>query len=79
MHFYNQDIRNLCIRTVTILILVFYLLQPDCLSDLAYVIMNAICKLSYRVSNDDVVRACNQVFAHSPASYSFSNGIADEC
>ncbi|KAH0753566.1 hypothetical protein KY290_023836 [Solanum tuberosum] len=35
--------------------------KPDCLSDLAYVIMNGICKLSYKVSDADVVRARNQL------------------
>ncbi|CAN4122094.1 unnamed protein product [Withania somnifera] len=35
--------------------------KPDCLSDLAYVIMNGISKLSYRVSEADVVRARNQL------------------
>ncbi|PHU02388.1 putative mitochondrial-processing peptidase subunit beta [Capsicum chinense] len=37
------------------------LTMPDCLSDLAYVIMNGICKLSYRVSEADVIRASNQL------------------
>lgn len=61
-----MNISDLCIRTETLLICVFCLSQPDCLSDLAYVIMNGICKLSYRVSEADVIRARNQVFVHSP-------------
>nr|XP_016474030.1 PREDICTED: probable mitochondrial-processing peptidase subunit beta, mitochondrial [Nicotiana tabacum] len=35
--------------------------KPDCLSDLAYVIMQGICKLCYRVSEADVIRARNQL------------------
>lgn len=38
-----------------------YVLQPDCLDDLAWAIMHEISKLSYRVSEDDVTRARNQV------------------
>lgn len=39
-------------------------MQPDCLDDLAYAIMYDISKMSYRVSDADVKRACNQVFHH---------------
>ncbi|PIA63021.1 hypothetical protein AQUCO_00200798v1 [Aquilegia coerulea] len=35
--------------------------KPDCVDDLAYAIMYEISKLSYRVSEDDVIRACNQM------------------
>ncbi|KAL9246339.1 hypothetical protein vseg_019886 [Gypsophila vaccaria] len=35
--------------------------KPDCLDDLAYGIMHEISKLSYRVSDDDVIRARNQL------------------
>ncbi|KAG6478901.1 hypothetical protein ZIOFF_062348 [Zingiber officinale] len=34
---------------------------PDCLDDLAYAIMREISKLSYRVSEADVIRARNQI------------------
>lgn len=36
-------------------------LQPDCLDDLAYAIMYETTKLAYRVSEEDVTRARNQV------------------
>jgi len=35
--------------------------QPDSLDDLSYAIMYETTKLAYRVSEDDVTRACNQV------------------
>lgn len=35
--------------------------QPDCLDDLSYAIMYETTKLAYRVSEDDVTRARNQV------------------
>ncbi|KAK9675996.1 hypothetical protein RND81_11G046700 [Saponaria officinalis] len=35
--------------------------KPDCLDDLSYGIMHEISKLSYRVSDDDVIRARNQL------------------
>ncbi|KAL6013448.1 hypothetical protein ACLOJK_003946 [Asimina triloba] len=35
--------------------------SPDCLDDLSYAIMYEISKLSYRVSDADVIRACNQL------------------
>ena len=38
-------------------------MQPDCLDDLAYAIMYELTKLCYRVSEADVIRARNQVFA----------------
>ncbi|KAL2906690.1 putative mitochondrial-processing peptidase subunit beta mitochondrial [Bienertia sinuspersici] len=46
--------------------------KPDSLDDLSYAIMHVISKLSYRVTDDDVIRARNQLkasFLHS------SNGI----
>ncbi len=40
---------------------VYAVAKPDCLDDLAYVIMYEISKLCYRVSEEDVVRARNQL------------------
>lgn len=40
---------------------VYAIAKPDCLGDLAYVIMYEISKLSYRVSEADVTRARNQL------------------
>ncbi|XP_074575600.1 putative mitochondrial-processing peptidase subunit beta, mitochondrial [Curcuma longa] len=40
---------------------VYAVAKPDCLDDLAYAIMHEISKLSYRVSEDDVTRARNQL------------------
>ncbi|PIA57734.1 hypothetical protein AQUCO_00600452v1 [Aquilegia coerulea] len=40
---------------------VYAVAKPDCLDDLAYVIMQEISKLPYRVSEDDVTRARNQL------------------
>jgi hypothetical protein len=37
-------------------------LQADCLDDLAFAIMQEMSKLSYRVTEEDVIRARNQVF-----------------
>jgi hypothetical protein len=38
-----------------------HFLQADCLDDLAFAIMQEMSKLSYRVTEEDVVRARNQV------------------
>ncbi|XXG46754.1 hypothetical protein AAC387_Pa02g1517 [Persea americana] len=40
---------------------VYAIAKPDCLDDLSYAIMYEISKLSYRVSEDDVTRARNQL------------------
>ncbi|OAY82345.1 probable mitochondrial-processing peptidase subunit beta, mitochondrial [Ananas comosus] len=40
---------------------VYAVAKPDCLDDLAWAIMHEISKLSYRVSEDDVTRARNQL------------------
>ncbi|EYU34612.1 hypothetical protein ABFS82_11G119300 [Erythranthe guttata] len=40
---------------------VYAVAKPDCLDDLAYAIMYEITKLSYRVSEADVIRARNQL------------------
>eukprot|EP00262_Sarcandra_glabra_P004201 TRINITY_DN1517_c0_g1_i1.p1 TRINITY_DN1517_c0_g1~~TRINITY_DN1517_c0_g1_i1.p1 ORF type:complete len:534 (+),score=78.53 TRINITY_DN1517_c0_g1_i1:162-1763(+) len=40
---------------------VYAIAKPDCLDDLAYAIMYEMSKLSYRVSEADVTRACNQL------------------
>ncbi|KAJ6795404.1 Uncharacterized protein M6B38_226555 [Iris pallida] len=40
---------------------VYAVAKPDCLDDLAYAIMYAISKLSYRVLDADVIRAQNQL------------------
>ncbi|KNA21598.1 hypothetical protein SOVF_041760 [Spinacia oleracea] len=40
---------------------VYAIAKPDCLDDLSYAIMHDIGKLCYRVSDADVVRACNQL------------------
>ena len=37
-------------------------LQADCLDDLSYAIMHEVTKLAFRVSDDDVTRARNQVY-----------------
>lgn len=41
--------------------------QPDGLDDLAFAIMHVISKLSYRVLEEDVIRARNQVYGMPPA------------
>ncbi|KAE8661355.1 putative mitochondrial-processing peptidase subunit beta [Hibiscus syriacus] len=40
---------------------VYAVAKPDCLGDLSFAIMSAITKLAYRVSEDDVIRARNQL------------------
>lgn len=40
---------------------VYAVAKPDCLDDLSFAIMHEISKLSYRVSDNDVIRACNQL------------------
>lgn len=40
---------------------VYAVAKPDCLDDLAWAIMQEVSKLSYRVSEADVTRACNQL------------------
>ncbi|XP_074280716.1 putative mitochondrial-processing peptidase subunit beta, mitochondrial [Silene latifolia] len=40
---------------------VYAVAKPDCLDDLAWAIMHELSKLCYRVSDDDVTRACNQL------------------
>ncbi|KAI5665703.1 hypothetical protein M9H77_15556 [Catharanthus roseus] len=40
---------------------VYAVAKPDCLDDLAYAIMYEMSKLCYRVSEDDVIRAQNQL------------------
>ncbi|KAK7373565.1 hypothetical protein VNO80_06980 [Phaseolus coccineus] len=40
---------------------VYAVAKPDSLDDLSYAIMYNITKLAYRVSEDDVTRACNQL------------------
>ncbi|XWS44378.1 hypothetical protein CRYUN_Cryun15aG0039900 [Craigia yunnanensis] len=40
---------------------VYAVAKPDCLDDLAYAIMYETTKLAYRVSEADVIRACNQL------------------
>ncbi|KAK9732926.1 hypothetical protein RND81_04G032400 [Saponaria officinalis] len=40
---------------------VYAVAKPDCLDDLAWAIMHEISKMCYRVSEDDVTRACNQL------------------
>ncbi|XP_021757019.1 probable mitochondrial-processing peptidase subunit beta, mitochondrial [Chenopodium quinoa] len=52
---------------------VYALAQPDCLDDLSYAIMHVISKLSYRVSEEDVIRARNQLKSSLLAK---SNGIS---
>lgn len=37
--------------------------QPDCLDDLSFAIMSEMSKMCYRVSDDDVTRARNQVYS----------------
>ncbi|XP_074295642.1 putative mitochondrial-processing peptidase subunit beta, mitochondrial [Silene latifolia] len=43
---------------------IYAVAKPDCLDDLSYGIMHEISKLSYRVSDDDVIRARNQLKSH---------------
>lgn len=40
---------------------VYAIAKPDGLDDLSHVIMHEICRLIYRVTEDDVTRACNQL------------------
>ncbi|GAA0162268.1 metalloprotease [Lithospermum erythrorhizon] len=40
---------------------VYAVAQPEYLDDLAYIIMNSLSKMCYRVSDEDVTRACNQL------------------
>lgn len=45
---------------------VYAVANKDCLDDLSYAIMYETTKLAYRVSEDDVTRACNQVSTIAP-------------
>lgn len=46
--------------------------QPDCLDDLSFAIMSEMSKMCYRVSDDDVTRARNQVYSSLFYSLIFS-------
>jgi hypothetical protein len=45
-----------------------HFLQADCLDDLAFAIMQEMSKLSYKVTEEDVIRARNQVNPPSSSS-----------
>ncbi|VFQ66651.1 unnamed protein product [Cuscuta campestris] len=50
----------------------------DCLDDLAYSIMYEMCKLCYRVSEDDVIRARNQLKSSLVQQIDGTSSTADE-
>ncbi|KAJ6371251.1 hypothetical protein OIU77_001702 [Salix suchowensis] len=49
---------------------VYAVAKPDCLDDLAWAIMHETSKLCYRVSEADVMRACNQMAGYNETLYS---------
>lgn len=57
---------------------VYAVAKPDCLDDLSYGIMHVISKLSYRVSDEDVIRARNQLKSSLLHSSSGVNGVAED-
>lgn len=57
---------------------VYALAKPDCLDDLSYAIMHVISKLSYRVSDEDVIRACNQLKSSLLGKSNGISGVAED-
>ncbi|XP_074560941.1 putative mitochondrial-processing peptidase subunit beta, mitochondrial [Curcuma longa] len=57
---------------------VYAVAKPDCLDDLAYAIMHEISKLSYRVSEADVIRARNQLKASLQLHIDGTSPIAED-
>nr|GMD21085.1 probable mitochondrial-processing peptidase subunit beta, mitochondrial [Ipomoea batatas] len=57
---------------------VYAVAKPDCLDDLAYSIMYEICKLCYRVSEADVIRARNQLKSSLILQINGSSATAEE-
>ncbi|KAG6492721.1 probable mitochondrial-processing peptidase subunit beta, mitochondrial [Zingiber officinale] len=57
---------------------VYAVAKPDCLDDLAYAIMHEISKLSYKVSEDDVTRARNQLKSSLQLHIDGSSPIAED-
>jgi len=62
----SVTIEYMCGIFQSLIVIVTFCFQPDCLDDLAYAIMYEMSKLCYRVSEADVTRACNQVAANFP-------------
>ncbi|XP_074279544.1 putative mitochondrial-processing peptidase subunit beta, mitochondrial [Silene latifolia] len=57
---------------------VYAVAKPDCLDDLAWAIMHEFSKLCYRVSDDDVTRACNQLKSSLLLHLDGTSPIADD-
>lgn len=57
---------------------VYAVAKPDCLDDLAYAIMHEVSKLSYRVTEDDVIRARNQLKSSLIRRCYGINGVAED-
>ncbi|KAK1306484.1 hypothetical protein QJS10_CPA10g01955 [Acorus calamus] len=57
---------------------VYVTAKPDHLGDLSFAIMQAISKLSYRVSEDDVTRACTQLKSNLMLSMDGPGAVAED-
>ncbi|CAH1431485.1 probable mitochondrial-processing peptidase subunit beta, mitochondrial [Lactuca sativa] len=57
---------------------VYAVAKPDCLDDLAFAIMQEISKLCYRVTDDDVIRAQNQLKSSLLLHIDGSSPIAED-
>lgn len=57
---------------------VYAVAKPDCLDDLSYAIMHEVSKLSYRVTEDDVIRARNQLKSSLIRRCYGINGVAED-
>lgn len=57
---------------------VYAVAKPDCLDDLAYAIMHEMCRLSYRVSDEDVTRARNQLKSALLLHVDGSSAVAED-
>ncbi|XP_072990496.1 probable mitochondrial-processing peptidase subunit beta, mitochondrial [Typha latifolia] len=57
---------------------VYAVAKPDCLDDLAYAIMYEISKLSYRVTEDDVTRARNQLKSSLQLHIDGTSAVAED-
>ncbi|KAK1272743.1 hypothetical protein QJS04_geneDACA008028 [Acorus gramineus] len=57
---------------------VYVTAKPDHLGDLSFAIMQAISKLSYRVSEDDVTRACTQLKSNFMLSMDGPGAVAED-
>ncbi|CAI9109797.1 OLC1v1009701C2 [Oldenlandia corymbosa var. corymbosa] len=57
---------------------VYAIAKPDCLDDLAYSIMYEVCKLCYKVTEEDVIRAQNQIKSSLVLHLDGSSPVAED-